>query len=78
MFVDVLGRKDRADATRNAISVLNRFKFLFNLPANIESNLIKNDYDRIIDEYERAKSLYGGSDCEIFNIYLDEIEKGER
>ena len=56
-------------------NVLDRFKFLFNLPANIENNLAKEDYDRIIDEYERAKSLYGESDCEIFNIYLEEIEK---
>ena len=53
-----------------------RFKFLFNLPANIESNLAKGDYDRIIDEYERAKSLYGGTDSEIFAVYLDEIERG--
>ncbi len=75
MFVDVLGRKDRADATRNALSVLHRFKFLFNLPANIENNLAKGDYDRIIDEYERAKSLYGGSESDIFNIYLTQVEK---
>lgn len=61
---------------RNAINVLNRFKFLFNLPSNIESNLVKNDFDRIIDEYERAKSLYGNTDSEIFQLYLDEIEKG--
>lgn len=76
MFVDVLGRKDSADATRNAINVLNRFRFLFNLPANIESNLAKGDYDRIIDEYSRARSLYGDSDSEIFRLYLDEVEKG--
>ena len=76
MFVDVLGRKDRADSTRNALNVLNRFRFLFNLPANIEANLQKNDYDRIIDDYERAKTQYGESDSEIFKIYLDEIEKG--
>ena len=66
MFVDVLGRKDRADSTRNALNVLNRFKFLFNLPANIEANLLKNDYDRIIDDYERAKTQYGENDSEIF------------
>lgn len=76
IFVDVLGTKDRADATRNALNVLQRFKFLFNLPANIETNLAKGDYDRIIDEYERAKSLYGNSESEIFQIYLEEIEKG--
>ena len=74
MFFDVLGRKDRADATRNALNVMNRFKFLFYLPANIESNIAKGDYDRVIDEYERAKSLYGDTENEIFQKYLAEID----
>ncbi len=30
----------------------------------------------MIDEYERAKSLYGDTDTEIFQKYLDEIERG--
>ncbi len=76
MFFDVLGRKDRADATRNALNVMNRFKFLFYLPANIEANIAKEDYDRVIDEYERAKSLYSETDNEIFQKYLDEVEAG--
>lgn len=76
MFFDVLGRKDRADATRNALNVMNRFKFLFYLPANIEANIAKGDFDRVIDEYERAKSLYGDTDSEIFLKYLHEIDKG--
>ena len=33
MFFDVLGRKDKADKTRNALLVLNKFRFLFQLPA---------------------------------------------
>ncbi len=76
MFFDVLGRKDRADATRNALNVMNRFKFLFYLPANIKANINKGDFDRVIDEYERARSLYGDTESEIFQKYLDEIEKG--
>lgn len=36
LFQEVLGRKDKADSTRNALNVLQRFKFLFNLPLNIE------------------------------------------
>ena len=74
MFFDVLGRKDRADATRNALNVMNRFKFLFYLPANIETNIDKGDFDRVIDEYERAKSLYSDTDNEIFQKYLEEVE----
>lgn len=37
----MLGRKDKADSTRNALNVLQRFKFLFNLPLNIERNIQK-------------------------------------
>ena|SRR6218665_1185338 len=41
VFDDVLGNKDRADATRNALGVLNRFKLLFYLPSTIEKNIQK-------------------------------------
>lgn len=41
LFQEVLGRKDKADSTRNALNVLQRFKFLFNLPLNIERNIQK-------------------------------------
>ena len=50
MFFDVLGRKDKADKTRNALMVRNRFKFLVHLPANIRSHLAREDYDRVIEE----------------------------
>lgn len=41
LFQEVLGRKDKADSTRNALNVLQRFKFLFSLPLNIERNIQK-------------------------------------
>ena len=66
MFFDVLGRKDKADKTRNALLVLNRFKFLFQLPANIRAHLAKEDYDRVSEEYERARALYGNSKEPLF------------
>ena len=47
MFFDVLGRKDKADKTRNALLVLNRFKFLFLQPANIRADPAKKDNDRV-------------------------------
>lgn len=41
VFKDVLSRKDRADATRNALSVLTRFKFIFFLNKSMEDNMEK-------------------------------------
>ena len=41
IFNSVLACKRRADTTRNALNVLQRYRFLFNLPKSIEIN-IKN------------------------------------
>ena len=41
LFQGVLNRKVKADASRNALAVLQRYRFLFNLPRSIERN-IKN------------------------------------
>ncbi|XP_004695047.1 PREDICTED: exocyst complex component 2 [Condylura cristata] len=74
LFQEVLGRKDKADATRNALNVLQRFKFLFNLPLNIERNIQKGDYDVVINDYEKAKSLFGKTEVQVFKKYYAEVE----
>ncbi|XP_038652674.1 exocyst complex component 2 isoform X2 [Scyliorhinus canicula] len=74
LFQEVLGRKDKADSTRNALNVLQRFKFLFNLPLNIEKNIQKGDYDVVINDYEKAKSLFGKTEVRVFQKVYAEVE----
>ncbi|XP_049577973.1 exocyst complex component 2 isoform X1 [Syngnathus scovelli] len=74
LFREVLGRKDKADSTRNALNVLQRFKFLFNLPLNIERNIQKGDYDVVINDYEKAKSLFGNTEVAVFKKVYAEVE----
>ncbi|XP_075441928.1 exocyst complex component 2 [Ascaphus truei] len=74
LFQEVLGRKDKADSTRNALNVLQRFKFLFNLPLNIEKNIQKGDYDVVINDYEKAKSLFGKTEVQVFKKVYVEVE----
>uniref|UniRef100_A0A8C6S9L6 Exocyst complex component 2 n=1 Tax=Neogobius melanostomus TaxID=47308 RepID=A0A8C6S9L6_9GOBI len=74
LFQEVLGRKDKADSTRNALNVLQRFKFLFNLPFNIERNIQKGDYDVVINDYEKAKSLFGNTEVPVFKKVYSEVE----
>lgn len=74
LFQEVLGRKDKADSTRNALNVLQRFKFLFNLPLNIERNIQKGDYDVVINDYEKAKSLFGNTEVPVFQKVYAEVE----
>nr|XP_006811907.1 PREDICTED: exocyst complex component 2-like [Saccoglossus kowalevskii] len=74
LFEDVLNRKDKADSTRNALNVLNRFKFLFNLPINMERNIQKGDYEIVVTDYERAKSLFADTEVEVFKKVYKEVE----
>nr|CAD7446431.1 unnamed protein product [Timema bartmani] len=75
LFEEVLARRDRADATRNALGVLQRFKFLFSLPVSIERNIRKGDYDVVINDYARAKNLFGKTDVPVFKKVLTEVEQ---
>ena len=65
LFEDVLKCKDRADSTRSAINVLKRFHFLFFLPVNTERNIQKGDYDVVINDFARAKSLFGDTEIPV-------------
>ncbi|XP_076044833.1 exocyst complex component secretory 5 [Oratosquilla oratoria] len=75
LFEDVLQRKDRADGTRNALNVLHRFRFLLYLPVNIERHIQKGDYDVVINDYARAKSLFGDMQVPLFRRFYNEVEK---
>lgn len=74
LFDDVLARRDRADATRNALSVMQRYKFLFCMPVNIERNIENGNYDLVINDYARVKSLFKNTEVEVFKKFLREIE----
>lgn len=75
LFDDVLQRREKADKSRAALSVLNRYKFLFCLPINIEKNAARNEFDIIVNDYARAKNLYGKSDIPLIQKVLAEIDE---
>ncbi|XP_076291177.1 exocyst complex component secretory 5 [Lasioglossum baleicum] len=74
LFDDVLARRDRADATRNALAVMQRYKFLFCMPINIEKNIKRGNYDLVINDYARVKNLFKTTEVEVFKQVLQEID----
>ncbi|CAL1540086.1 unnamed protein product [Lymnaea stagnalis] len=74
LFQEVLGRKDKADSTRNALSVLQKFRFLFHLPLNIQRNIQKGDYNMVINDYEKAKNLFADTEIKVFKKVFREVE----
>ncbi|XP_011867775.1 PREDICTED: exocyst complex component 2 isoform X2 [Vollenhovia emeryi] len=74
LFDDVLARRDRADATRNALAVMQRYKFLFSMPINIERNIKRSNYDLVINDYARVKNLFKNTEVDVFKRVLEEID----
>ncbi|MFH4981588.1 hypothetical protein AB6A40_008297 [Gnathostoma spinigerum] len=74
VFHEVLSRKDRADATRNALSVLTRFRFIFFLSSNIDKNIAKGEYSTILNDYTRAKSLFKDTEVALFKEVMAELD----
>ncbi|KAI6225705.1 hypothetical protein M3Y95_00725300 [Aphelenchoides besseyi] len=74
IFSEVLSRKDRADCTRNAMSLLTRFRFIFFLVDTIDENMTKGDYASILNDYARAKALFKDSDTTLFKEILRVLE----
>ncbi|VDM95149.1 unnamed protein product [Thelazia callipaeda] len=75
LFHEVLTRKDRADATRNALSVLTRFRFIFFLSSAIDQNLAKGEYSTILNDYTRAKSLFKDTEVALFKEVMAELDR---
>ncbi|CAG5128462.1 unnamed protein product, partial [Candidula unifasciata] len=75
LFQEVLGRKDKADSTRNALSVIQKFRFLFHLPLTIQRNIQKGDYNMVINDYEKAKSLFADTEIKVFKKVYREVER---
>ena len=74
IFDQILARKDAVDSTRNALNVLQRYRFLFNLPSSIEGNIQKQDYEQVITDYLRAKSLFSDTQVKVFQRVYKEVE----
>ncbi|CAG2107534.1 unnamed protein product [Medioppia subpectinata] len=79
IFDAVLSRKDKADSTRNALNVLQRYRFLFNLPSNIDKSILKGDYDIVINDFSRAKSLFSNTSVNVFaKVYSEVVQRVEK
>ncbi|XP_055375734.1 exocyst complex component 2 isoform X2 [Condylostylus longicornis] len=74
IFNDVLTRKEKADSTRAALFALSRHRFLFCLPNAIDKSAAAGEYDIVVNDYSRARNLFGKTEIPIFKKVLDEVD----
>lgn len=65
LFSEILARKESAEQTREALTLLTRHKFLFQLPAAIDKNIQRKEYDLVVNDYTRVKNLFGNTDVKV-------------
>ncbi|XP_068145979.1 exocyst complex component 2 [Drosophila tropicalis] len=75
IFTDVLVRKEKADSTRSVLFALSRHKFLFCLPNSVDRRAKAGEYDIVVNDYSRAKNLFGKTEIPIFRRVLEEVDQ---
>ncbi|XP_030384774.1 exocyst complex component 2 [Scaptodrosophila lebanonensis] len=75
IFDDVLVRKEKADSTRAVLFALSRHKFLFCLPNAVDRLAEAGEYDKVVNDYSRAKNLFGKTEIPIFRKVLEEVDQ---
>lgn len=75
IFTDVLVRKEKADSTRSVLFALSRHKFLFCLPNTVDRRAKAGEYDIVVNDYSRAKNLFGKTELAIFRQVLEEVDQ---
>lgn len=75
IFTDVLVRKEKADSTRSVLFALSRHKFLFCLPNSVDRRAKAGEYDIVVNDYSRAKNLFGKTELAIFRQVLEEVDQ---
>ncbi len=55
LFQPMIRVKKRGEDIKEALSMLKRYGFVFNLPTNIAENIEKRDYRKVVIDYNKAK-----------------------
>ncbi|KAI7903981.1 exocyst complex component Sec5-domain-containing protein [Cokeromyces recurvatus] len=58
VYGPVVERRQRVEKVKNTLYVLQRYKFLFNLPSNLLESIKQNKYEAAIRDYKKGKYLY--------------------
>ncbi|OAF69891.1 hypothetical protein A3Q56_02360, partial [Intoshia linei] len=75
MFNSVLKRSEMAQSTWNALNVIQRHSFLFNLTNNINKYIVNKNYDMVITDFNRAASLFQNSKVEFIRRVFEIIRQ---
>jgi exocyst complex component 2 len=65
MYDELSKKQTGANAKRNALNCIDRYKFFFFLPQKMSNNIKRGNYDQVISDYIRVKSLHGSTKSKV-------------
>eukprot|EP00730_Choanoeca_flexa_P004626 TRINITY_DN11751_c0_g1_i4.p1 TRINITY_DN11751_c0_g1~~TRINITY_DN11751_c0_g1_i4.p1 ORF type:complete len:1011 (+),score=220.71 TRINITY_DN11751_c0_g1_i4:192-3224(+) len=74
LFEPVLTRQEHANGIRNALSMVTANKMLFGLPESVKSGIQAENWSQVIQDYRKAKQHFAGTDNEMFQKILAQVE----
>jgi len=75
MYDTDLARKDYSDTIRNALNVIQRYKFIFHLPQTIERSVKREEYEKVINDLVRARAAFETVDSKVFRNIQHEVDQ---
>ncbi|CAF0934712.1 unnamed protein product [Didymodactylos carnosus] len=75
MYDTDLERKDYSDTIRNALNVIQRYKFIFHLPQSIERSVKREEYEKVINDLIRARAAFETVGSKVFKNIQREVDQ---
>jgi hypothetical protein len=74
IFDPLIERQKEIDSIRNALTILKRFQFLFNLPDIMRENIKRGDYNKVVVNYKNVKALIANTSITMFKNISFEVD----
>lgn len=71
----LISRKESADRIESVLNLLQRFNFLFHLPADIAQNIKRAEYERVAHDFRKARLFVSSCHVPVFSQVLRRVEQ---
>eukprot|EP00276_Gloeochaete_wittrockiana_P009786 CAMPEP_0184651732 /NCGR_PEP_ID=MMETSP0308-20130426/9388_1 /TAXON_ID=38269 /ORGANISM="Gloeochaete witrockiana, Strain SAG 46.84" /LENGTH=1111 /DNA_ID=CAMNT_0027086165 /DNA_START=38 /DNA_END=3373 /DNA_ORIENTATION=- len=73
LFGPIVQRKRDTDQIRSVLALMRKFHFIFSLPSSIHANFLRKEYDKVVHDYNKAKSLLANTRVPLLRKVMDEV-----
>ena len=73
LYGPIFQRKSEAEKLTKKIQVIEKYKFLLNLPKEIKAAIEQGDYDKALRDYQKAQEFISESQTKLFDSIMKHV-----